>query len=133
ALTGNGSYEVPAEGVLRRLGPVIAEHATAFAYVLGALERLVTPPLEIAVVGPDAHGTDAVRREGYGRLLPASVTGQSAPHSGSALPPRPADRALVAGKPTAYVCDPFACRQPVTTPEDLREEIDAALAARRGG
>ena len=43
------------------------------------------------------------------------------------------DRALVDGKPTAYVCEHFACRQPVTSPEDLRAEIDAALAARRGG
>ncbi|HMG28389.1 MAG TPA: thioredoxin domain-containing protein [Acidimicrobiia bacterium] len=133
ALTGVGRYEVPAEGVLRRLGPVIAEHATAFAYLLGALERLVTPPLEIAVVGPDADGTDALRREVYGRLLPASVTVKSAPDSGSDLTPLLADRALVDGKPTAYVCEHFACRQPVTTPEDLREEIDAALAARRGG
>jgi hypothetical protein len=31
------------------------------------------------------------------------------------------------------VCEHFACRQPVTTPEELREEIDAALAARRSG
>src|SRR5262249_54356756 len=87
----------------------------------------------IAVVGPDADGTDALRREVYGRLLPASVTVKSAPDSGSDLTPLLADRALVDGKPTAYVCEHFACRQPVTTPEDLREEIDAALAAPRGG
>ena len=44
-----------------------------------------------------------------------------------------ADRALVDGKPTAYVCEHFACRRPVTSPEDLRAELDAALAARRRG
>ncbi|HMF05003.1 MAG TPA: thioredoxin domain-containing protein, partial [Acidimicrobiia bacterium] len=133
AFTGAGRYEVPAEEVLRGLGALLAEHATAFAYLLGALERLVTPPLEVAIVGPDADGTDALRREVYGRLLPASVTVKSTPEGGDDFTPLLADRALVDGKPTAYVCEHFACRQPVTTPEDLREEIDAALAARRGG
>ena len=135
AIGGVGRYEVPAAEVLGRLGPVIAEHATAFAYLLGALERLVTPPLEIAIVGPPntdaADGTDALRREVFTRLLPASVAVAAAPGTGDDLTPLLAQRDLVDGRATAYVCEHFACRQPVTSPEDLREEIDAALAARR--
>jgi uncharacterized protein len=151
ALTGMARYEAPAAEVLRLLGPVLAEHATAFAYLLGALERLVTPPLEVAVVAPpgavtgsgsaptdgkaavgaDADGA-ALRREVHGRLLPASVTVGAAPGAGSDLTPLLADRGLIDGKPTAYVCEHFACRQPVTAPEDLRAQLDAALAARRG-
>jgi uncharacterized protein len=132
ALTGVGDYEVGAAEVLRLLGPVLAEHATAFAYLLGALERLVTPPLEVAIVAPTPDGA-ALRREVHGRLLPASVTVRAAPGAGADLTPLLADRALVDGKPTAYVCEHFACRQPVTSPEDLRTQLDAALAARRGG
>jgi uncharacterized protein YyaL (SSP411 family) len=131
ALTGVGRYEVPAEEVLRLLGSVLAEHASAFAYLLGALERLVTPPLEVAVIG-DRDGADVLRREVHGRLLPAAVTVSAAPGAGADVTPLLADRALVDGKPTAYVCEHFACRQPVTTPEDLRAQLDAALAARRG-
>jgi uncharacterized protein YyaL (SSP411 family) len=131
ALTGVGRYEVPAEEVLRLLGSVLAEHASAFAYLLGALERLVTPPLEVAVIG-DGDGADVLRREVYRRLLPAAVTVSAAPGAGADVTPLLADRALVDGKPTAYVCEHFACRQPVTTPEDLRAQLDAALAARRG-
>ena len=131
ALTGVGRYEVPAEEVLRLLGTVLAEHASAFAYLLGALERLVTPPLEVAVIG-DRGGADVLRREVHGRLLPAAVTVSAAPGAGADVTPLLADRALVDGKPTAYVCEHFACRQPVTTPEDLRAQLDAALAARRG-
>ncbi len=132
ALTGVGRYEVPAEEVLRLLGSVLAEHASAFAYLLGALERLVTPPLEVAVIG-DRGGADVLRREVHGRLLPAAVTVSAAPGAGADLTPLLADRALVDGKPTAYVCEHFTCRRPVTSLEDLRAEIDAALAARRGG
>jgi hypothetical protein len=134
ALTGVGRYEVPAEEVLRLLGTVLAEHASAFAYLLGALERLVTPPLEVAVIGDGTdQRADALRREVHGRLLPAAVTVSAAPGTGADVTPLLADRALVDGKPTAYVCEHFACRRPVTSPEDLRAELDAALAARRGG
>jgi uncharacterized protein len=133
ALTGVGRYEVPAEEVLRLLGAVLAEHASAFAYLLGALERLVTPPLEVAVIGDTDDGADALRREVHGRLLPAAVTVGAAPGVGADITPLLTDRALVDGKPTAYVCERFACRRPVTSPEELRSELDAALAARRGG
>jgi uncharacterized protein YyaL (SSP411 family) len=131
ALTGVGRYEAPADEVLRLLGAVLAEHATAFAYLLGALERLVTPPLEVAIVAEDSDGA-ALRREVHGRLLPASVVVGASPGVGADLTPLLAERALVDGKPTAYVCEHFACRQPVTSPEDLRTQLDAALAARRG-
>jgi uncharacterized protein YyaL (SSP411 family) len=128
-------YEVPAAGVLRLLGPVLSEHATAFAYLLGALERLVTPPLEVAIVAPGAEAADgdgtALRREVTGRLLPASVAVAAPPGTGADLTPLLADRPLVDGKATAYVCEHFACRHPVTTPEELRNQLDAALAARR--
>jgi len=133
ALTGVGRYEVPAEEVLRLLGAVLAEHASAFAYLLGALERLVTPPLEVAVIGDTDDGADALRREVHGRLLPAAVTVGAAPGVGADITPLLTDRALVDGKPTAYVCEHFACRRPVTSPEELRSELDAALAARRAG
>jgi uncharacterized protein len=135
ALSGVGRYEVPAAEVLRLLGPVLAEHATAFAYLLGALERLVTPPLEVAIVAEDADDADAaaLRREVYARLLPASVAVTAAPGAGATLTPLLADRSLLDGTPTAYVCEHFACRHPVTTPDDLRAQLDLALEARRGG
>ena len=34
------------------MAPLLGEHPTAFAYLLEAFERLVTPPIEVAVVGP---------------------------------------------------------------------------------
>ena len=66
----------------------------------------------------------------FGRLIPVSVAVQAEPGAGGEVTPLLADRTLVDGKPAAYVCERFACRLPVTTPDALRAEIDAALARR---
>ena len=104
-----------ASGGSRTLAPVLGEHPTAFAFLLEALERVVQPPVEVAIVG------DAGRRPRRARstccapgVLPASVRVTAAPGVGADLTPLLADRALVDGKPAAYVCERFACRLPVT-------------------
>jgi uncharacterized protein YyaL (SSP411 family) len=133
AVTGDDRYATPAREVLGALAPVVGEHPTAFAYLLGALERAVTPPLEVAVVG-DTGGDDAavaLRREVFGRLLPAAVVVMSPPGRGAELTPLLADRPLVDGQPTAYVCEHFTCQLPVTTPDALRTQLDEHLATRR--
>jgi uncharacterized protein len=132
ALTGEDRYERPARRVLRLLAPVTREHGTSFAYLLGALERAVTPPLEVAIVGPrDDPAAGALRREVHGRLLPASVTVTASEEpAGGQLTPLLEGRGLVDGKAAAYVCEHFACKQPVTAPGALRAELDEALAAR---
>ncbi len=132
ALTGDSRYEQPAARVLARLAPVLGEHPTAFAYLLGALERLVTPPLEVAIIGdPHDPNTSLLRTEVYARLLPASVALTAAPGTGVELTPLLADRPLLDGTATAYVCESFACHLPVNARDDLRAQLDAVLATRR--
>jgi uncharacterized protein YyaL (SSP411 family) len=132
ALTGDEQHAAVAARCVENLSGVIGEHPTAFAFLLGALERLVSPPIEIAVVGDlGATATQALRAEVVGRLIPASVAVVAASSSAAATPLLEG-RTEIAGGPAAYVCERYACRAPVTTPEALRAEIDAALAARRG-
>jgi uncharacterized protein YyaL (SSP411 family) len=131
ALTGETGYEAPALAVLRQLAPVMATHPTSFANLLGAAERVLTPPLEVAIIGdPEAAETKALRREVTSRLLPVSVT-LTAPAGTEAVSPLLADRTTRAGLATAYVCEHYACRQPVTSAEELRAQLDAVLADRR--
>jgi hypothetical protein len=121
ALTGEPRYEERAAGWLRAMAPLLGEHPTAFAYLLGALDRWLAPPVEVAVVGaPDAPETAALRREVLARFLPNAVTLTAAPGEGADASPLLADRPLVDGKPAAYVCERYACQRPVTTPEELR-------------
>jgi uncharacterized protein YyaL (SSP411 family) len=34
-------------------------------------------------------------------------------------------RGMIDGKPTAYVCQNYACKLPVTTPEDLAVQLES--------
>ncbi len=134
ALTGDTTYEARAAAWVASLAPVLGEHPTAFAYLLAAYERLVTRPIEVAVVGEPADvSTRRLLGELRRRLVPASVHVAAAPGSeGPARTPLLADRPLIDGSPTAYVCEHFACRTPTGDPEELRAQLDAALAARTG-
>jgi hypothetical protein len=123
-LTGDARYEEPAARWLRSMAPLLGGHPTAFAYLLGALERWLTPPLEVAIVGdPSDRATAALRAEVAGRFLPNAVWLSAAAGTGADLSPLLADRPLVDGRPTAYVCEHYACRAPVTTPEALAAQL----------
>jgi uncharacterized protein YyaL (SSP411 family) len=125
ALTGEERWEAAGVGVIRAVGRLMGEHPTAFAELLGALDRHLAPPVEVAVVGDPADPATAalasvVRR----RFLPSAVSVGAAPGTGAEHTPLLADRPLVDGRPTAYVCERFACRRPVTDPADLAAQLD---------
>ncbi len=129
ALTGDSGLEEPAVEVMRMLAPSAAAHPNGFAYLLAAIERYVTSPAEIAIIGdPSDPRTRALRREVTSRLIPASVT-----LTGSTDDPSPLldGREARGGLPTAYVCEHYACRQPVTEPNELRAQLDAVLESRQ--
>ena len=131
ALTGDARYHDLAGAWVRGMAALLGDHPTAFAYLLGALEQLITPPLEVAVIGPpDDEGTAALWREVTSRLLPGAVTLRAAPGEGADQSPLLADRRLVDGHATAYVCQHYACQQPVTDPADLRAQLDDAIRSR---
>jgi uncharacterized protein YyaL (SSP411 family) len=128
ALTGDESYAEPATGVIGMLGRIVGMHPSAFAHALAAIERSLSGSLEIAVVGPrDDARTRALVEEVHHRFIPNAATLVAEPGHAPATPLL-ADRGLVGGAPAAYVCEGYACRQPVTTAADLRAQIDEALS-----
>jgi uncharacterized protein len=129
-LTGESRWQETGESAVRAVGAVMGEHPTAFAELLGALERAVRPPLEVAVVGDPADpATAALAGEVRRRFLPTAVAVTAPPGAGADVTPLLADRPLVDGKPTAYVCQHFACQRPVTDPEALADQLNNALRA----
>jgi uncharacterized protein YyaL (SSP411 family) len=131
ALTGETAYEEPARRVLTMLGRVVSGHPTSFAHALAAVERLVTPPVEVAIVGPrDDPRTHALLHEVSTRLIPNSVVLAAAEGAGPDTPLL-AGRSMVDGLPTAYVCERYTCQQPATAAATLRTQLDSVGGARQ--
>ena len=85
---------------------------SAFGHALCALDLHLSPPREIAVVGPpDA----AVARAALVPFDPTAVVAFGPADDVPLL----AGKEPVGGRPAVYVCERFACRAPVTDPEEF--------------
>ncbi len=114
ALSGERSYEEWAEGALRLFGAPAARHPEAFAHMLRALDFRLAPTVEVALVGERlGELADAVRAGLRPHLVLAGGP------EGSATPPLLAERPAPGGRATAYVCERFACREPVGEVNEL--------------
>jgi uncharacterized protein YyaL (SSP411 family) len=111
-LTGEARWEDAALGVIRLLHTIAPEHPSAFGHLLRAIDFWSAPVREVAIVGPDAGALERVVRAAY---LPHAVLAGGAPDGVPLL----AGREPVDGRAAAYVCERFACRRPVTTPDEL--------------
>jgi uncharacterized protein YyaL (SSP411 family) len=116
ALSGERGYEQEAEGVFRLFAAPATRHPDAFAHLLRALDFHLSPTREVALVGDDLTPLAAVVRA---ELRPHLVLAGGA--EGSASPELLAARTTIDGRPTAYVCEHFSCRAPVTDPMGLSD------------
>ena len=112
ALTGEAEYERRAVGVLRLLHEVAVRHPNAFAHLLQAMDFHFAAVREVALAGPDSSGFERVVRA---KFRPHIVLAGGEPDG----VPLMDGREPVDGRPAAYVCERFACRRPVTEPEEL--------------
>ncbi len=122
AFTAEERYRELAMGVLMPLVPAIAEQPSAFGHMLCALDDLIGPFYEVAIVGSmDQSATRALRDVLAQHYLPRSVVACAAPEDTLARTRVPLleGREPVGGQPAAYVCQGFVCRQPATQPEAL--------------
>jgi uncharacterized protein len=119
ALTGERTYEGAAEGVFRLFSDSAGKHPEAFAHLLRAIDFHLSPTKEVALVGEDlAELVAVIRAEHRPRLV---LAGGSA---GTETPALLANRSTVGGRPAAYVCESFSCRQPLTDSAALRKMLD---------
>ncbi|MCX5061069.1 thioredoxin domain-containing protein [Streptomyces sp. NBC_00452] len=109
-------------GVVKALGPRVPRF---IGWGLAVAEALLDGPKEVAVVGPalDDEATRALHRTALLGLAPGAVVAVGAVESDEF--PLLADRPLVGGAPTAYVCRNFTCDAPTTDPEGLRTALSS--------
>ncbi|HZO88322.1 MAG TPA: thioredoxin domain-containing protein [Chthonomonadaceae bacterium] len=126
ALMGDDALRQRAARVLRAIGPAMEKIPTAFARMLGALDFYLATPKEIALIGsPSDPATQSLLQTLYARYLPNKVVALAASPDSVPSIPLLADRPLRDGKPTAYICEHFACKEPVTDPQALAHQLAA--------
>jgi uncharacterized protein YyaL (SSP411 family) len=119
ALSGERSYGRAAEGVFRLFTGPATRHPESFAHLLRAVDFHLAPTKEVALVGDELAELAAVVRAKHRPHLVLAGGPQ-----GASQPELLADRPTLDGVPTAYVCEGFACKQPVTDAEDLSTLLD---------
>ncbi|MFJ9678463.1 thioredoxin domain-containing protein [Streptomyces sp. NPDC101194] len=123
AHTGSEAHRAAAEGalgVVKALGPRVPRF---IGWGLAVAEALLDGPREVAVAGPvggELHRTALLGRA-PGAVVAAGET------AGTEFPLL-ADRPLVGGAPTAYVCRHFVCDAPTTDPRELARSLRAVPA-----
>jgi uncharacterized protein YyaL (SSP411 family) len=126
-LLGRPEYADRATGVMQLMADAMGAQPGAFGRLLCALDFHLHPGHEIVLVGdPAAEDTRALLAEVHRRYLPNSVLALRRPgdETAASVTPLLANRHPVDGRATAYVCQHYACRLPVTDPATLAESID---------
>ncbi len=126
AFTGNVDFHRRAVASLRSVREYLARIPTGFAHWLCALDFYLSSPKEIVVIGPRADpATKALLGVAYHRYLPNRVIAGADSPVANGTSPLLEDRVMVDGRPTAYVCEHYACLQPVTDPAALAQQLDS--------
>ncbi len=130
ALTGNDTYRTRALQALENLTELLRRAPSGFGRALCAVDFALARVREVALVGdlaaPDMQAMQRVLHQAY---WPHTVVAYKTP-AGGAQPaeelPLLRDREQTDGKATAYVCENFACKLPVTDPAALRQQLESA-------
>ncbi|MEK6220791.1 MAG: thioredoxin domain-containing protein, partial [Chloroflexota bacterium] len=120
--TGNGEWVDLAVDMLTKLKEIIKKHPSSFGNWLCAMDYAVSNVQEIAIIGePDLQETQELINELWSKLRINSISAISSLPIAKNAPALLDQRELVDGKPSAYVCEHFVCKTPVTTAKELRQ------------
>ncbi len=125
-LTGNEDFRRRAITILRLLVEPLRRYPSAFGRALCALEFYLASPKEIAIIGDcNSPDTRAMLHAVWQCYLPNRVIARSngADLRAAELSPLLRERPMVEGRPTAYICENYTCREPVTNPSELTAQL----------
>jgi uncharacterized protein YyaL (SSP411 family) len=126
-LTGEASYESRALTALRAMADLMGRHPTAFGRFLCAHDFNLGPHVEVALITPRLEETAGLVEEVFGRYLPNRVVAGARAGDAAAAAGLPLleGRSVVDGRPTAFVCQNYACELPATDRATLARQLDA--------
>ncbi|HXG36969.1 MAG TPA: thioredoxin domain-containing protein [Dehalococcoidia bacterium] len=123
-ISGEAEYNRIASTALRSVQLFMSKQPSGSGHWLCALDFYLSTPVEIAIIGrrEQAEGLLAPVYKGF---LPNRVlVGSESAKEGI---PLLEDREMLSGRPTAYVCQNYACQQPVDSAEKLAAQLESAL------
>jgi len=124
ALTGTTEWRRLAERSLGLVTDLAVHYPTSFGRWLCTGEFALAKEMQVAIVGdPADERTIELVGEARTAWRPNLVVAASPTPLPPGVPDLLDDRPMVDDQPTAYVCTGSVCRQPVTRPEDLREQL----------
>lgn len=128
---GRAEWRAIAEQMFAGIQSAAGRYPTAFSYWLCAADAFFRPFREVALLGDSQqpHLPDMIRQL-WSYYRPYSLVAISTYPPPSSAPALLHDRTLVDEKPTAYICQNFTCKLPVTDPEDFAQQLSADLQSR---
>ncbi|HMN13013.1 MAG TPA: thioredoxin domain-containing protein [Bellilinea sp.] len=124
AYSGNEEWRGLAEKAVRLVAGSMVNYPTAFGRWLSAADGLRSEIKEVAIVGDLADGqTKAFLAEVNAQYRPNLIVAAADLPLDERSPELLADRPLLEGLPTAYVCTGFVCQRPVNTLAGLKEQL----------
>jgi uncharacterized protein YyaL (SSP411 family) len=115
AILDRPDYRAKAENVFQAAGGLLKQYASGFGRMLAAVDFYVGPSKEIALAGSAGPFISHLRR----RYLPRVVVAAGS----DARIPLLRGRPTINGQPTAYVCENFTCKLPVTDLTEFENQL----------
>lgn len=120
AYSGNSVWRTRAETMAGEIQTLASQYPSGFGFWLQAIDFAVGPVKEIAIIGkPSKTATQALVQKVFSTFRPNTVLAVSDYPPSPEAPDLLFERPIRNGKPTAYVCQNFTCRNPVNDPVDL--------------
>ena len=119
-LTSNDRLRASAKAALARHASEVSNFPQGYPHLASAADMLNTGWREIVIAGESTAMLREIRR----RYLPNTVVAVADPNLVKRVPMLEGKKP-VGGKPSAYVCENYACQAPVTTIEELGRILDA--------
>lgn len=123
-MTGDEGLREMAEATIKLFGERLENEPTAHTFMLMVVDFLLGPRKEVVVVDSRIDRASPLIREIQSRFLPNKVvvllSGNSTVAEISHLVE---GKVMVGGKPTAYICENFACKNPINEVTVLRNEL----------
>ncbi len=127
-MTGNVELERKAEALIQSFSAEIAAYPMGYTQMLHAIDFMIGPTKEIVITGdPKEKTTKEMIRTVQQTYLPNKVmlvySDGREKEPTQKLAPFLKEMKPVDNKPTAYVCEQYACQTPITSLEELQDAL----------